>query len=106
MLSQVVTEPRPRGIGLILMESTVKLVAIDDAPESLELIEAALAPEGLQIFTDTDPEEGLETVFREHPRIVLVDLMMPKLSGLDVLERIMELDPSIDVILMTAHYSS
>ncbi len=88
------------------MEPMVKLAAIDDAPESLELIEAALACEGLHIFSDTDPEEGLDTVYREHPQIVLVDLMMPKLSGLDVLERIVEFDPSIDVILMTAHYSS
>ncbi len=33
-------------------------------------------------------------------------LVMPKLSGLDVLERVMEIDPSTDVVLMTAHYSS
>ena len=88
------------------METIVKLAAIDDAPESLELIEGALEREGLRILTDTDPEEGLETVFREHPQIVLVDLIMPKMNGLEVLERIVEFDPSIDVILMTAHYSS
>jgi DNA-binding NtrC family response regulator len=88
------------------METMVKLAAIDDAPESLELIDAALARDGLRIFTDTDPEEGLDTVFRERPQIVLVDLMMPKMSGLEVLERIVEFDPAIDVILMTAHYSS
>src|SRR5215471_8437069 len=84
----------------------VKLVAIDDAPESLELIEAALTREGLRIFTETDPEEGIETVYREHPNIVLVDLMMPKMNGLEALERIVEFDPAIDVILMTAHYST
>ena len=88
------------------MQTMVKLAAIDDAPESLELIDAALACDGLRIFTDTDPEEGLDTVFRERPQIVLVDLMMPKMSGLEVLERIVEFDPAIDVILMTAHYSS
>ena len=47
---------------MVLMETMVKLAAIDDAPESLELIEAALACEGLRIFTNTDPEEGLDTV--------------------------------------------
>jgi DNA-binding NtrC family response regulator len=36
---------------------------------------------------------------------VLTDLVMPHLSGLDVLERIMEVDPATEVILMTAHYS-
>src|SRR5713226_7635696 len=84
----------------------VKLVAIDDTPESLELVTEALSDEGLQIFTATDPEEGLDIVFHERPQIVLLDLVMPKLSGVDVLERIVEFDAGIEVILMTAHYST
>src|SRR5580658_2314610 len=87
-------------------ESRVSLVIIDDNPGSLELLSAALAREGVHIFTAQDPEEGIEIVFREHPQIVLTDLVMPGLSGLEVLERIVEFDPAIDVILMTAHYTS
>jgi DNA-binding NtrC family response regulator len=48
----------------------------------------------------------LELVLRKRPQIVLLDLVMPNLSGMDVLERIVEADPGIDVILMTAHYST
>ena len=88
------------------MLPAVKLVAIDDTPESLELVSEALAQEGLEIFTSTDPEAGVDLIYREHPHIVLVDLVMPKLSGLEVLERTVEFDPSIDVILMTAHYTT
>jgi DNA-binding NtrC family response regulator len=88
------------------MLPSVKLVAIDDTPTSLELVSESLQQEGLSIFTATDPEEGLDLVFQEHPQIVLLDLVMPKLSGLDVLERIVEFDPAIDVILMTAHYTT
>jgi DNA-binding NtrC family response regulator len=84
----------------------VSLVIIDDNPGSLELLSAALEPEGIGIFTAQDPEEGLEIVYREHPQIVLTDLVMPGLSGLDVLDRVVEFDAAIDVILMTAHYSS
>jgi DNA-binding NtrC family response regulator len=86
--------------------SHVKLVAIDDTPQSLELITEALSQDGLEIFTATDPEDGLDIVFHEHPQIVLLDLVMPKMSGMDVLERIVEFDPSIEVVLMTAHYST
>ena len=44
---------------------------------------------------------------REHrPQVVITDLVMPKMSGLEVLDRIVEFDPGIDVILMTAHYST
>jgi DNA-binding NtrC family response regulator len=87
-------------------ESSVSLVIIDDSPGSLELLSTALARPGLRIFTAQDPEEGVEIVFREHPQIVLTDLVMPGISGMDVLERVVEFDSAIDVILMTAHYTS
>src|ERR1700687_2437468 len=87
-------------------KSHFKLVAIDDTPESLELIGEALSEDPIQVFTSTDPEDGLEMVFHERPQIVLLDLVMPKLSGMEVLERIVEFDPGIEVILMTAHYST
>ena len=45
----------------------------------------------------------MEIVFREHPEILLTDLVMPGLSGLDVLDRVVAFDPAIDVVLMTAH---
>ena len=84
----------------------VKLLAVDDTPASLELLAESLQQEGLGIFTSTDPEEALELVYREHPQVVLLDLVMPKLNGLQLLERIVDFDPSIDVILMTAHYTT
>src|SRR5579862_7429944 len=85
----------------------VKLVAIDDTPESLELITEALSEEpGLRIFTASDPEDGLDLIFHERPQIVLLDLVMPKLSGMEVLDRVVDFDPSIEVVLMTAHYST
>jgi DNA-binding NtrC family response regulator len=88
------------------MRPEVKLVVVDDTPSSLELVAESLRQEGLRIFTTTDPEEGLDLIFREHPQIVLLDLVMPKLTGLDVLDRIVEFDPAIEVILMTAHYTT
>lgn len=88
------------------MRTTVKLVAVDDTPSSLELLRESLTQDGLTILTTTDPEDGLDMVFNERPQIVLLDLVMPKMSGLEVLEKIVEFDPSIDVILMTAHYTT
>jgi len=86
--------------------SNIILVIIDDNTGSLEMLSTALAREGLTIFTASDPEEGLEIIFREHPQIVLTDLVMPGLTGLEVLERVVDFDPAIDVVLMTAHYTS
>ena len=91
------SEPRKPALSLLI---------VDDNEGSLELLSTALAQSGLEIFTASDPEEGLDLVHRHRPQIVLTDLVMPKLSGMEVLERIVEFDPSIDVILMTAHYST
>ncbi len=84
----------------------LSLLIIDDNPGSLELLSSALAQPGLEILTASDPEQGVDLVYSKHPQIVLTDLVMPHLSGMEVLERIMEFDPSTEVILMTAHYST
>jgi DNA-binding NtrC family response regulator len=86
--------------------SLISLLVIDDKAGSLELLSSALQQNDLRIFTAQDPEEGLELVYRYRPEIVLTDLVMPKLSGVEVLDRIVQFDPAIDVILMTAHYST
>ena len=87
--------------------SKVTLVAIDDDPELLNLISTALHDEeDLQIMTVTDPAKGLEIVRRQRPHIVLVDLRMPNISGMDLLEAIVNMDPATDVILMTAYYTT
>jgi DNA-binding NtrC family response regulator len=88
------------------MATALSLVIIDDNTKNLELLSSALAQPGLQILTASDPEEGLDLVFAKHPQIVLTDLVMPNLTGMEVLQRVMEFDPSTEVILMTAHYST
>src|SRR5882724_6265566 len=90
------------------MASTSRLcvLIIDDNLGSLELLESALRQPGIDIITASDPEQGLDLVITRHPQIVLTDLLMPGMNGLEVLSRVMEIDPSTDVVLMTAHYSS
>ncbi len=86
--------------------TVLKLLAIDDNPENLALIAAALERESLEILTENDPEVGFETFLRVRPRIVLLDMVMPKVSGMELLERIVAVDPGVEVILITAHYST
>lgn len=84
----------------------LKLLAIDDEAQSLEMIRSALARQGVEILTSTDPEEGFELFLSVRPRIILLDLVMPKVSGMELLERITAVDPGAEVILITAHYSA
>jgi DNA-binding NtrC family response regulator len=82
------------------------LLAIDDDPQALALVAAALKREEIEIITEEDPVAGIEIVRARRPQIVLVDLIMPQLTGLEVLDKVLEIDPAAEVILMTAHYST
>ena len=88
------------------MPEDVRIVVIDDHPGSLDLLSAALKREHLVIHTASDPRAGVDLVKRIRPRLVLTDLMMPEMSGLDVLREIVSFDPMIDVVVMTAHYTT
>jgi DNA-binding NtrC family response regulator len=91
---------------LSAVPSAILLLIIDDNPGTLELLSKALAQPGLDILTTSDPEHGLAIFCNRRPKIVLTELVMPRVSGMEVLERIMEIEPATDVILMTAHPST
>ena len=88
------------------MKEAVRIVVIDDNPGSLELLSTALARPGVSVSTALAPVDGLDLVRKLHPQLVVTDLVMPEMSGLDVLQQVVRFDPSIDVILMTAHYTT
>jgi DNA-binding NtrC family response regulator len=88
------------------MKEAVRIVVIDDNPGSLELLSTALTRPGVAVHTTLRPIDGLELVRNLHPQLVITDLVMPEMSGLEVLQQVVDFDPSIDVLLMTAHYTT
>jgi DNA-binding NtrC family response regulator len=83
-----------------------RLLAIDDDPQTLALIADALGDERLEILTAENPEAGFEMFLRVHPRVVLLDLLMPGVSGMDMLKRMVSADPGANVIVISGHYSA
>jgi DNA-binding NtrC family response regulator len=84
----------------------MKLLIIDDEPDNHELVRAVLENSGLDIHAEANPRLGIQLVRQLRPEIILLDLMMPGVQGMEVLEEIVEFDPGIDVILMTGNYST
>lgn len=91
---------------VITAMSVIRIVIIDDNRSSLELLSTALEREDLSIHAANDPREGLQLIRSLRPRMVITDLVMPGMTGLDVLRQVMQIDPTIDLLLMTAHYTT
>jgi DNA-binding NtrC family response regulator len=84
----------------------MKLLVIDHNPEVRQLATTAWPPSEIEAFTAEDAETGLRIFFEERPLIVLVESMLPKLSGMQVMEQILSADPAAEVILMTVDPST
>jgi DNA-binding NtrC family response regulator len=85
--------------------TALSLLAVDDDPLSLELVRDALGSMGLRILTAQNGAEARSQLVASRPQIVLLDLMLPDVSGLELLEAIMQAAPGTDVILLTGHYT-
>jgi len=83
--------------------AAASIVVIDDEPNMCAALRKLLGFEGYAVETFTEPERGLDHIRKIHPDIVLVDLMMPTLNGMDVLRAVRNHDSSIVVIMITAH---
>ena len=88
------------------MHDAIQIVVIDDTPASLELLSSALSSPEVSVHTAETPVAGLDLVRKVRPQLVITDLVMPEMTGLEVLEQVVDFDPLIDVILMTAHYTT
>ena len=65
-----------------------KILIAEDNPPNMRLIEMVLRGKGYTLLKATDGEEALEVVFREHPDLIIMDIQLPKLSGLEVTRRL------------------
>lgn len=80
-----------------------KILLIDDEESIRRLLGISLKHKGFEVFTAEDGEKGIEMFRRETPKIVLTDIKMPDVDGLEVLRRVKALDPEAQVIVITGH---
>jgi len=80
-----------------------KVLIIDDEKAILESLSSILVDEGFAVCTAKDGKEGLAIFKKEKPRIVLLDIWMPEMDGLEVLRLVREADPEAVVIVISGH---
>jgi two-component system nitrogen regulation response regulator GlnG len=82
------------------------LLVVDDETNVRYSLKKGLARDGLEIATAATGAEGLELFRRLRPNAMILDVRLPDLSGLDVFERVKEIDPRLPVIIVTAYAST
>ncbi|MDP3062814.1 MAG: response regulator transcription factor [Chloroflexota bacterium] len=77
------------------------VLVVEDEETLLEALRYNLSKEGYRVAAATDGEQALEMAEREHPDLVLLDLMLPKLDGLEV-TRILRKRSNVPILMLTA----
>ncbi len=83
--------------------SGARVLIVDDDRDISRMLAALIKKEGLTGMVANDGETALEMVRREVPDLLLVDVMMPGIDGMEVLKQVKETDPRLPVVLITAH---
>src|SRR5215470_17653990 len=80
-----------------------RILVIDDDAGIRESLRMTLEYDGYEVLGAATPQEGLALVERESPDLVLLDVKMPGMDGLDVLTRLRSMHESMPVIMISAH---
>ncbi|MBE0583727.1 MAG: response regulator, partial [Desulfofustis sp.] len=80
-----------------------KILVVDDEPRIRDACRMVLSEEGFEVALAADGQEGVQMIREEHFDVILVDLMMPVLSGFEVLSYVRESHPDTVVIVITGY---
>lgn len=83
-----------------------KILVVDDSPTDLRLVSAPLQGQGYHVITAVDGEEALEKAAREHPSVIVLDIILPKKNGFQVCRQLKTSSDTKDIkILMLSSKS-
>lgn len=84
----------------------LRVLVIDDDRSVCDLLQDLLTPDGCEVVSITEPEHGLEKLKqKESFHILILDLRMPAMNGIDLLDKIRKIDRDVAVIILTAYPS-
>jgi len=83
-------------------QSTVKILVVEDEPNMVAGLRDNFEFEGYEVITASDGVEGLQKALDESPDLVVLDVMMPRMSGLEVCKQLRAKRASLPIIMLTA----
>ncbi len=86
-----------------IMEIEKRILVVDDEEDLREILQIFLSELGYEVLTAADGREGLDLFLAQRPPIVLSDIKMPVMDGVEMLRQIKTEDPEAEVIMITGH---
>jgi two-component system alkaline phosphatase synthesis response regulator PhoP len=86
-------------INQFMNKSDVKILLVDDEPDILEIVGYNLRNEGYQVFTATNGIEAVKSAKKNIPQLILLDIMMPEMDGIEACEKIRKIKSLDNVII-------
>lgn len=82
------------------------ILVVDDDDLTIDFVRGALEERAVAVSGAADAASALAAVSRLRPGLVLVDLILPDMNGIDLLQKLRERDPETNILIMTGHYST
>lgn len=87
----------------MIMNNTIEVLIIDDDQDVVDAYQHLLEVSGYKAYAATDPTIALSMLNKNWPGVVVTDMYMPGLSGMELLDKVKALDPDLPVIMITGH---
>lgn len=88
---------------MALKEEQLEILLVDDEQDIRDVLEVALADAGHTVFTAENGQDAMAVFERTHPAIVITDIKMPVMDGIELLQRVKRNAPETEVIMITGH---
>jgi DNA-binding NtrC family response regulator len=82
-----------------------KILIIDDDEVQLSLLQTLLSEQGYMLYSTADGPQGIELFRTHHPDLVLLDIGLPSISGIEVMKQIRQIDDKARIIVITGYAS-
>jgi two-component system alkaline phosphatase synthesis response regulator PhoP len=85
--------------NIVMKKSDIKILLVDDEPDILEIVGYNLKNEGYQVYTAKNGAEGVKIARKVVPHLILLDIMMPEMDGIEACEKIRKINTLENVII-------
>ena len=88
---------KTKGSGVPANDIVLRLLIVDDDLDNVALMRKVFENEPVEVFVTGDPSEGLNLFRKKRPQIVTLGIPTPQIDGLEMMEKILAIDPGVDV---------